>query len=149
MLMLCLSFSAFSKTKIIASIFPEYDWTKEIIGENKDRFDLQLLMKDGVDLHSFQPSVKDIAAIGNADIFIYVGGESDNWVSAVLQNAKNKELKAINLMEILSDKLHEEEVIEGMEAESECENEDEEEIEYDEHVWLSLKNTKILCISHG
>lgn len=144
--MLCLSMAAFAKVKVVTTIFPEYDWVKQIAGEKSANIDLTLLMDNGVDLHSFQPSVKDIAKISNADIFIYVGGESDEWVEGVLKSAKNKKLLSINLLEILEGKLHEEEVIEGMECEEEDEEDGaEEEKEYDEHVWLSLKNAKILC----
>ena len=144
--MLCLSMAAFAKVKVVTTIFPEYDWVKQIAGEKSANIDLTLLMDNGVDLHSFQPSVKDIAKICNADIFIYVGGESDEWVEGVLKSAKNKKLLSINLLEILEGKLHEEVVIEGMECEEEDEEDGaEEEKEYDEHVWLSLKNAKILC----
>ena len=144
--MLCLSMAAFAKVKVVTTIFPEYDWVKQIAGEKSANIDLTLLMDNGVDLHSFQPSVKDIAKISNADIFIYVGGESDEWVEGVLKSAKNKKLLSINLLEILEGKLHEEVVIEGMECEEEDEEDGaEEEKEYDEHVWLSLKNAKILC----
>ena len=144
--MICLSMAAFAKVKVVTTIFPEYDWVKQIAGEKSANIDLTLLMDNGVDLHSFQPSVKDIAKISNADIFIYVGGESDEWVEGVLKSAKNKKLLSINLLEILEGKLHEEEVIEGMECEEEDEEDGaEEEKEYDEHVWLSLKNAKILC----
>lgn len=165
-LMLCLAMAVSAKTKIIATIFPEYDWVRQIAGEKNSNVDVKLILDNGVDLHSFQPSVKDIATVGNADIFIYVGGESDEWVKGVLKNAKNKKLVAINLLEVLGDRVHEEETVEGMEHEhhhdDEAEEEehehhhgeaehhhhhddDEDEIEYDEHVWLSLKNAKILC----
>ena len=144
--MLCLSMAAFAKVKVVTTIFPEYDWVKQIAGEKSANIDLTLLMDNGVDLHSFQPSVKDIAKISNADIFIYVGGESDEWVEGVLKSAKNKKLLSINLLEILEGKLHEEEVIEGMECEEDDEEDEaKEEKEYDEHVWLSLKNARILC----
>ncbi|MBO4630144.1 MAG: zinc ABC transporter substrate-binding protein [Treponema sp.] len=123
-----------------------YDWTREIIGNQNDNIDLTLLVGNGVDLHSYQPSIQDIAKISTADLFIYVGGESDVWVKDALKNKKNKNMIVLNLMEILGDSVKEEEIVEGMEAEEECEDEDEEEeIEYDEHVWLSLKNAKVIC----
>ena len=139
------------KIKVVATIFPEYDWAREIIGDTKSA-ELTLLLANGVDLHSYQPSIQDIAKISTADIFIYVGGESDGWVADALKNATNKNMKVINLMETLGDKVKEEEVKEGMQAEEEeehehhhdDEDEDEEEVEYDEHVWLSLRNAKIL-----
>ena len=134
-----------SKIKVISTIFPMYDWTREIIGNQNDNIDLSLLVGNGVDLHSYQPSIQDIAKISTADIFIYVGGESDAWVKDALKNKKNSNMIIINLMEVLEGQIKEEEIVEGMEAGEECEDEDEEEIEYDEHVWLSIKNAKVIC----
>lgn len=127
------------KLKVVTTIFPEYDWAREIIGDKASNVELTLLLGNGVDLHSYQPSIQDIAKISTADIFIYVGGESDGWVKDALKNATNKNMKVINLMETLGDKLKAEEVKEGMQAE-----EEEDEVEFDEHVWLSLRFAKIL-----
>lgn len=159
--MMAAAAAGFAKTKIVTTIFPEYDWTREILGSNIKDAELTLLIGNGIDLHSYQPSIQDIAKISTADIFIYVGGESDDWVEGALENAKNKNMKVINLMEVLGDKVKEEEFIEGMQAEEEHEHEhhdgdhhDEDEdhdhdhhheAEYDEHVWLSVRNAKILC----
>ena len=105
-----------------------------------------MLLDNGVDLHSYQPTADDIAKISDCDLFIYVGGESDGWVDDALKNASNKNMKVVNLLDVLGDSIKEEEVVEGMETEAEEEEADgEEEPEYDEHVWLSLKNTKTLC----
>lgn len=136
------------KIKIVTTIFPEYDWVMQILGDKADKADVTMLLDKGVDLHSYQPSTADIAKISEADVFIYVGGESDEWVEDVLKEAKNKKLKVINLMDVMGDKAKEEEVKEGMQAEEEehaeeAKDGDEEEVEYDEHVWLSLKNAKI------
>lgn len=136
------------KIKIVTTIFPEYDWVMQILGDKADKADVTMLLDKGVDLHSYQPSTADIAKISEADVFIYVGGESDEWVEDVLKEAKNKKLKVINLMDVMGDKAKEEEVKEGMQAEEEEAEEakdgkEEEEVEYDEHVWLSLKNAKI------
>ncbi len=158
--MLAAASMAFAKTKIVTTIFPEYDWVREIAGDKAKDSEITLLIGNGVDLHSYQPSVKDIAKISTADIFIYVGGESDEWVDDVLKDAKNKDMKVINLMEVLGDKVKVEEIVEGMQAEEEehehehdhgdgddhhHHSSDEEELEYDEHVWLSVRNVKILC----
>ena len=137
------------KLKVVTTIFPEYDWTREILGDNPGNVELTLLLGNGVDLHSYQPSIQDIAKIATADIFIYVGGESDGWVKDALKNATNKNMKAINLLETLGDKVKAEEIKEGMQAEEDEEHEhhhhdDEDEVEYDEHVWLSLRNAKLL-----
>lgn len=166
------------KLKVVTTIFPEYDWTRVILGDNAKNVELTLLLGNGVDLHSYQPSIQDIAKISTADIFIYVGGESDGWVKDALKNAKNKNMKVINLLETLGDKVKAEEIKEGMQTEEEEEHEhhhdgdhhndededdddhdheaeghhhhhhhhdDEDEVEYDEHVWLSLRNAKFLC----
>lgn len=136
------------KYSVVCTIFPEYDWVKEIIGENSDKFNMTLLLDNGVDLHSYQPTAEDILTISTCDLFIYVGGESDSWVKDALKESVNKDMKVINLLEVLGDNVKEEEVVEGMEEEEEEEDEeDEDEIEYDEHVWLSLKNAEILVDS--
>ena len=107
------------KLSVVCTIFPEYDWVSEILGENKDNVELTLLLDNGVDLHSYQPSVEDIAKISTCDLFIYVGGESDAWVDNALKNAINKNMKVINLLDVLGDKVKAEETVEGMEHEHE------------------------------
>ena len=134
--------------KVVTTIFPEYDWVREIAGDASDHVDLTMLLDNGVDLHSYQPTSEDIMKISDCDLFIYVGGESDAWIEDALKEAVNKDMKVINLLDVLGNSVKEEEVVEGMEAEeeeSEEESEEEEEPEYDEHVWLSLKNAKVFC----
>ncbi|MBQ2317546.1 MAG: zinc ABC transporter substrate-binding protein [Lachnospiraceae bacterium] len=131
------------KVSVVSTIFPSYDWAKEIVGETEG-VDLTLLIDNGVDLHSYEPSVEDIAKISTADVFIYVGGESDGWVDDVLSQATNPDMVVINMMDVLADDIKEEEIVEGMEAEEEEEEGEEEEVEYDEHVWLSLNNAEKL-----
>ena len=135
------------KMKIVTTIFPEYDWVMNIVGEQKDNIDVTMLLDSGVDLHSYSPTPLDIVTISNCDLFIYVGGESDGWTEEVLKTAKNKDMKVINLMTVLGEGAKEEEIIEGMEGEEEEEEEEEEETEYDEHVWLSLKNAELFINS--
>ena len=130
------------KIKVVATIFPVYDWTREIIGADKN-FDLTLLMDKGVDLHSFQPSAEDMLKVSECDVFIYVGGESDEWVGDALKNATNKNMVVVNLMDALGNKVKSEEHVEGMEAEHDENHEHE--LENDEHIWLSLKNAQVLC----
>lgn len=131
------------KIKVVTTIFPEYDWVKQIAGEQASDMDITMLLDNGVDLHSFQPTAADIMKISDCDLFIYVGGESDAWVDDALKEAVNKNMKVINLLDVLGDSVKEEEVVDGMQAEEA--GEEEEEPEYDEHVWLSLKNAKVLC----
>ena len=138
-----------SKIKIVTTIFPEYDWVMNILGDKKDNADVTLLLDNGVDLHSYQPTADEILKISNCDLFIYVGGESDEWVSEVLKKADNKNMKVINLLDVLGDKAKEEEVIEGMQSDHEHEEGEEHEHEPDEHVWLSLNNAKVLVNKIG
>ncbi len=144
-IMLLSSTNAFaaSKKSIVCVNYPEYDWVMNILGEQTAAFDVILLQNNGTDLHSYQPSVKDIARISSSDLFIYVGGESDKWVEKVISNSRNKNQIVVNMMEALGDKVREEEIVEGMQTEEDDE-ESEDEAEYDEHIWLSLKNAIVL-----
>lgn len=132
------------KLSIVTTIFPEYDWVMQLLGDQAKDVEVTLLLDSGVDLHSFQPSAKDMVTISNCDLFVYVGGESDKWVESALAGASNKDMLVLNLMELLREQVKEEEIIEGMDAHEEEEH-DEHEPEYDEHVWLSLRNAKIVC----
>ena len=130
------------KLNIVTTIFPIYDWVRTIA--EGTGADVDMLIDTGVDLHSFQPTVQDIMKISECDVFIYVGGESDKWVDDALKQKTNPDMIVIDLMEVLKDQIKEEEIIEGMEAEEEGE-EEEDEPEYDEHIWLSLKNAGLSC----
>ena len=142
------------KLSIVTTIFPEYDWVMNILGEKAPDADVTMLLDNGVDLHSYQPSADDIIKISRCDLFIFVGGESDGWVEDALKEVTNKDMIVIDLLDVLGDAVKEEEVKEGMEAEEhdhdhedehdEEEHDHEEEVEYDEHVWLSLKNAAVL-----
>lgn len=134
------SFSQNKKISVVTTIFPLYDWTRQIAGEQAEsNIELTLLLNNGVDLHSFQPTVRDIAKISDCDVFIYVGGESDKWVSDALKTARNKNLKSLNLLEVMGERAKTEEVKDGMEV-----SEEEDDDELDEHIWLSLKNADFL-----
>ncbi|MBR6254398.1 MAG: zinc ABC transporter substrate-binding protein [Clostridiales bacterium] len=135
------------KLKIVTTIFPEYDWVMNVLGDEKENADVTLLLDNGVDLHSYQPTADDILKISECDLFIYVGGESDEWVEDVLDQATNKDMAVINLLDSLGDQVKEEEMVEGMQGEEH--EHDEEEPEYDEHVWLSLKSASSLVETIG
>ena len=139
------------KLSVVTTIFPIYDWVREVLGENAANVELTMLLDSGVDLHSYQPTARDIMKVATCDVFIYVGGESDEWVEDALKEAVNPDMKVINLVEAMGDGIKMEEIIEGMEHEHEDEEEDhdhedehdhEHEEEADEHVWLSLRNAK-------
>lgn len=121
------------KTDIVVSIFPEYDWVMNILGEKKSDLGVKLLAKSGADLHNFQPKSDDILAIAKCKLFIYVGGESDEWVDEVLAENPNSDRMTINLLEVLGENAKIEESV----------GDENHEEEYDEHVWLSLKNAQI------
>ncbi|MCR5237431.1 MAG: metal ABC transporter substrate-binding protein, partial [Lachnospiraceae bacterium] len=190
------------KIQVVTTIFPEYDWVMSVLGENPANAEVTMLLDNGVDLHSYQPTAEDIMKISTCDLFIYVGGESDGWVDDALKEAVNKDMVVINLLETLGDTVKEEEVVEGMQhdhdhehehgheegeeheheegeeheheegeeheheegeeheheedeeheheegEEHEHEHEHEEgEPEYDEHVWLSLRNSQKIVSS--
>ena len=138
--------SSDNKISVVTTIFPEYDWVREIVGDN-DNVEITMLLDNGVDLHNYQPTAEDIMKIATCDVFVYVGGESDEWVEDALSEATNKDMQVVNLLESLGESVKEEEVVEGMmaeEEEAEAEEGEEEEVEYDEHVWLSLKNAQVL-----
>ncbi|MBR5974355.1 MAG: zinc ABC transporter substrate-binding protein [Clostridiales bacterium] len=152
------------KIQIVTTIFPEYDWVMNILGENPAGADITLLLDNGVDLHSYQPTADDIMKISTCDLFIFVGGESDEWVEDVLSESRNKDMIVIDLLETLGESVKEEEVVEGMEHEHDHEEDEEDhdheeehdhedehdhdheegEVEYDEHVWLSLRHAAVL-----
>ena len=132
--------AAEEKIRIVTTIFPEYDWVREILGDKADSAEITMLLDNGVDLHSYQPTADDLIMLSDCDLFVYVGGESDEWVEDALKSAASKDRKVIHLLDALGDSVKEEETVEGMQEEEE----DHEEKEYDEHVWLSLKNAKTL-----
>lgn len=101
------------KIKIVCMIFPQYDWLRQVIGEEIDNYDIRLLLDNGSELHSYQPTVEDMAEISSCDFFFYVGGESDMWVLDALKSAKNPNLKAVSLLDMLEDYAKVEEEIEG------------------------------------
>ncbi len=109
---------------VVCTIFPEYDWTKVILGEHADDAEITYLLDNGVDLHNYQPTADDILKISSCDLFVYVGGESDEWVENALSEANNEDMKVVELMDVLGDSAKVEELKEGMQ-------EDEHEHEHD------------------
>ncbi|WP_405340866.1 metal ABC transporter solute-binding protein, Zn/Mn family [Fibrobacter sp.] len=141
------------KVSIVATTYPQYDWLKNVLGDRVGAVNLKLLIKNGTDLHSYKPSAQDIAAIASADLVVYVGGESDEWIEKALSATPKAGRVQMSLMQALGDRVKEEEVVEGMQAEEHEHHEHaeahedhdhHEEVENDEHVWLSLKNAIIL-----
>lgn len=133
-----------SRFQVICTTFPQYDWTMNLIQGNEENVSVTLLMDKGGDLHNFQPSALDIARVSECDLFVYVGGESDGWVDDALEEAVNPDMRVVNMMEVVSERLLEEEHVEGSSGHGSHDHEALEEHEYDEHVWLSVRNAR--CI---
>lgn len=106
-----------TQLRIVTTIFPEYDWVRQILGDNLKNSDLTMLLDNGVDLHSYQPTADDIIRISDCDLFLYVGGESDEWVKDALKEATNPDMRIINLLEVLGDTIKPEEAKPGMQNE--------------------------------
>jgi zinc transport system substrate-binding protein len=120
---------------VVTTIFPPYDFVREIGG---GRVNLTMLLPPGSESHSFEPSPRDIISIQNSDVFIYNGGDSDAWVDRILSSMDRGNRKTIRLMDCVE--IVEEEIVEGMQEEEE----EEEEAEYDEHIWTSPANAKLI-----
>lgn len=126
---------------VVATTFAPYDFARQLVG---DMGTVSMLLPPGSESHSYEPTPKDILEIQNADVFIYVGGESDAWVTDVLESV-GEGVRAVTLMDCVE--LLEEETVEGMEAEVHDHEHGEEghEAEYDEHVWTSPRNAALIC----
>lgn len=135
------------KLKIVTSNFPSFDLARAVVKDNKN-IDLKMLLKPGSDMHHFDATPKDIKDILSSDVFIYNGGESDEWIDKILKDIDKKKTTVIKLMDLV--KVVEEEHVEGMEEEHDHDHDhdhDEEEKEYDEHVWTSPVNAKKIVSS--
>jgi len=128
-----------NRLKIVTTYFAAFDWTRNILGEKYKDTELILISDNGVDIHSYQPTADDIINIKTADIVITIGGSSDKWVTEALKKEKNKNVKVINSLSLLKDRLlcigdsHKHEAHEHHES------------DIDEHIWLSLKNAELMC----
>ena len=155
-----ISYAAEDKINIVTTIFPVYDWVREIVGDSGNA-DITMLLDNGVDLHSFQPTARDIMKVATCDVFVYVGGESDEWVEDALEESVNPDMVVVNLVEAMGEDIKMEEIVEGMEHdhdEDDDHDHDGEEHEHeendrdhehdheeaDEHIWLSLRNAQKL-----
>ncbi len=139
-----------AKPVIVATIYPQYDFARAVAGDNAE---VSMLLKPGAEVHSYEPTPKDIKKMQKADLFIYTGGENDVWIEKILSNNGKmpRTLKLLDLVDTVG-----EELVEGMtEEEEEHEHEhghdedEEEEVEIDEHVWTSplnaIKITQAIC----
>ena len=122
------------RLSIVCTNFPEYDFARAIAG---DEADITMLLKPGAESHTFEPTPDQMITIQNSDLFVYVGGDSDEWVEDILASMDSTKLTTFKLMDKVD--TVEEELVEGMEPEDE-----EEGPEMDEHVWTSPKNAEKL-----
>lgn len=126
------------KTKVVATIFPLYDFAREIAGDDAE---VKMLLKPGAEVHSYEPTPQDIIAIQNCDVFLYIGGESDEWVRNVLESIDTTHMQVVALMDSVEAA---EEAEGGFAWNGEHDHGDDdhahEEMEYDEHIWTSPRN---------
>lgn len=141
--------SADEKITIVCTNFPLYDWTRNLLGDSEA--EVILLLDNGTDMHSFQPSAEEMIQIADCDMLVHVGGESDAWLMEALASTPNENRVVINLMEILEEDVRTEHYPEGMQTShvhadgSEHEEEHEHAESFDEHVWLSLRLAVKAC----
>lgn len=157
---------------IVCTSFPQYDFVKQVIGDNPAGIEVTYLLKNGIDIHNYQASAEDMVKIRSSNLFLYIGGESEEWAKEVVKQVDSSDFHALALLNAVDAK--EEEIVEGMEAEHHHEEEEhegedhkeeeldndhaeedhereghEEEYAYDEHVWLSLKNAEVIVDEIG
>lgn len=130
------------KKIITVSVFPVYDWVREV-SRGSGGVDVRLLIDSGTDMHSYQPSAADILKITKSDMFIFIGGESDEWAQKALENDSSAKTEGLSVSDALEDYLLTEEELPGIEDKHSHSHEETGEIEKDEHVWLSLKNAEV------
>ena len=124
---------------VVATIYPQYDFVRAVAGDT-GAVNLTMLLRPGAEMHAYEPTPQDIISIQNADLFIYVGGESDVWVDEILSSMPDSGVKALKLTDMVP--TLEEELVEGMQPEAEEANAEgeAEEAEMDEHVWTAPLN---------
>ena len=130
----CLAIHAEERMKIVVTSFPLYDWTRQVIGETPNRFDLEFLQKNGTDLHSYQPTSIDLVKVAQCDLFVCIGGESDEWSKRALVQKDNPRRRTLNLLKVLGSAAKKEDDHDN------AHHHDEEHDSPDEHIWLSLRH---------
>ncbi|MCZ9840356.1 metal ABC transporter substrate-binding protein [Brachyspira hyodysenteriae] len=142
------------KLKVVTTIFPIYDFSRNIAENN---INLQMIIKPGIEIHSFNTTPSDIIDIQNSDVFIYIGGESEQWAEKIVSSMDTNGKKIIRLIDYV--KALDEEIIEGMEQDIDHNHKEESNYEehknhieeshrhegiYDEHIWTSPKNAQLM-----
>lgn len=138
------------KLDVVCTIYPLYDWVKEIGGEHVNAI---YMLDSGIDLHNYVPTVSDIVTMKESDLFLYIGGDSDTWA----ENVVDKSFYSLKMIDTIGDKAQMQEVVEGMQEEDHSSEDDHDHDHdhhhdhdhdtYDEHIWLSLINAEIMVQS--
>ena len=146
----CLSLSSCQKEsddgkiKIVCTIFPQYDWMRNIIGESEN-IELTLLIGNGNDIHGYEPSAADIMKIAESDMIVYLGENIDGWVSEAIERSGREDIKKIALAECEGVELKN--ISSASHSHDEHDHSDDHDHDHgalDEHLWLSLKNASVL-----
>ena len=128
------------KVQVVCTLFPYYDFARAIGGDDAQ---VTLLVAAGKEAHSFEPTPLDVIRLSKADVFLYNGGESEEWVTDILDAAGENIKVTAAMMELVD--LEEEEFAEGMQLSEHDEAGEEAEIEYDEHIWTSPLLAMDIC----
>lgn len=118
------------KLKIISTVFPPYDLARQIAGDNAE---ISILLPPGSEIHNYEPSAKDMIAIRNCDIFLYIGGENEQWAEKLINSNDTKNVTAVKLIDYVP-----------VLSEDEDEHGHDHEHETDEHIWTSPKNAQLM-----
>lgn len=137
----CSSESSYSssdsgKLKIISTVFPPYDLARQIAGDNAE---ISILLPPGSEIHNYEPSAKDMIAIRNCDIFLYIGGENEQWAEKLINSNDTKNVTAVKLIDYVPTLSEDED-----EHDHDHDHEHEHEHETDEHIWTSPKNAQLM-----
>ncbi len=145
----CEEQEADGKINILCVLFPEYDWAKNIVGNSED-ITVKLLISNGTDMHSYQPTARDIALISECDLLVYGGGDATEWIGEALLLAENEGVNTLDISKIEGVRLHE---ISSSSHEHEdgshTSHEGHDHSGHDEHLWLSLKNAAVIVGAMG
>lgn len=121
-----------SRPKIVTTTFVLCDWVKNVLGDEAENYSVEILGANGADIHSYQPTVKDISLLSRCDAFVHIGGESDSWAEGALRSANNADMTVIDLSQALGSKLCAEE-------HGHDHGDEEHEHSFDEHIWFSFE----------
>lgn len=130
---------------VVCTIFPQYDWVRILPEGTSANVEVTLLSDNGTDIHSYQPSVQDMAVIEESDLLVYIGGDSEDWLLEMVEEDEALSERSVNLLELMGELVLKEEEKEGMTDEIGHVHDEDFEAEDDEHVWLSFENVHILC----